>query len=1362
MAQQKTKVSLWSKVKKSKRTPIFASIIFLSAIVLIGGIFVGTKYSERADRKKELETIVIGDTAITQNDIDEYANLVSNYRLSTPGAQYELSPEETALNELVLNAALRKEAKDRGISLSNEDILKTSDQNLQLAPNEQRRQFLDEYNNQVKSRKIPQENEAYKQKLYGNLIIEKNILLAHINIDTPYFKRLSQEKVGEAYRKSIDRLNNEFLPLMKNGTLDKEIGKKADVNLLDTNSQDDQDHLQYYRQAILAVDRISKYNPGATVFNDIEDTSYIRADIGAPVSTDSKLAALKNVGDVTDVFVSKSGLIMAARLEKITDGSYGSWNDFLDSYIKNNVKYKTAYLDNIASSIREGLNSASNKAILSLTSVGLETAQAQSYDCSNHTVQYDVYMFRKDKGKTTGNTVNLGANGPKIRFLPQPDGCVSNPDANANGGYLIAGNGNGNTGYADCMKPQPTWGGKPTNDPNDYDYVEIRVAPRGGGPYGGSSYAWIRSGGDDPGVGPKWTPSTANAYTDGRIDIFLVYEKDDPIPGTLNFDLSSRAASDCSSIQGYAFYRRNDGTDIDAQYRITPAGDTPGGWFVGYTAGGDYDGNFRKFRVVFPGGNPGNQRPSGVAIWGELGGTKYFRIEAKIPPGVQGAGTEYSKIVGISANGCGTDEAVQVSVSITCKKVTLNNIFDRNAEVRGMNVPYEITVYYRNADGSRGPVAEVAGTGVPAYFNSATLRGPHTIIESGSGPFAPKLGYNYGFIVDARAYNIDQQGVPNGQFATSSSSVGQCYSATCSIEILNAIPGSSGLGVEGGTSFQVRASINQTGELAVPGGQLKFTYGYYLDGGHSWTGSGEGVQFFNPGETINLIAPDGVGEYAPNFYPDYAGYFGIGPRCLTVHTYERFDLTPQADTIVLNPDNNAPESVTFNSSVVKNITVGVNVPGVTATRQIAKNSATFTGSTFSSGFTATDSAQNFSDTANNLPQPRLRGDIYCGRITVSPAAGWVGPADRVITTVNTRAAGSVECEPGTPPDCPPATPCTEVVDHPYVKAYGGDVAAGGGFGDVCTAVYPGIFAYMRPLGEQNTRSGSGSQLASYAWGSGDESGITGFASANLRDNSHPPRASESKKLTFANFNVPGSSLDSLRPFIGGKLLSGDPGCLPDYFSKMAFGEGSDNIQALPLTNVTMNNLQAGKQTKFRGSLLTITGGSLPAGKRHTTLVEGDAVITGNITYGNFTISNVSNIPNFTLVVKGDIYISDAVSRLDGRYIAQPRDDGTGGRIYTCASGTSPLNNYDRCNRQLTVYGNFTAQQVVLGRTFGDIEQSRAREGLSGLGLGTQDTRAGEVFVFTAAELYLGQPVSRSEISPTSGNYQSISTLPPIL
>jgi len=170
--------------------------------------------------------------------------------------------------------------------------------------------------------------------------------------------------------------------------------------------------------------------------------------------------------------------------------------------------------------------------------------------------------------------------------------------------------------------------------------------------------------------------------------------------------------------------------------------------------------------------------------------------------------------------------------------------------------------------------------------------------------------------------------------------------------------------------------------------------------------------------------------------------------------------------------------------------------------------------------------------------------------------------------------------------------------------------------------------------------------------------------------------------------------------------------------------------------------------------------------RVTLVVNGDAYLNSNILYNSYTYvsgtSSASVVPQFQLLVKGNIYIDLGNTKETGFYSAQKRSDGTGGAIYTCSLGFKYLtgiasdgssnaqydaNYYNLCNHPLTIYGSMAAKTIKLGRTYGNIQTS-----------GTVTNQPAEQIVY-GPELWLGyMSGSSTGVQP----FDAITSLPPIL
>lgn len=333
------------------------------------------------------ENIIIGDTEITRKDIDKYDALVQKMLKSDPAKKIEGDPREDAINRLVLNAALKNEAKKLDVKVTDDDIANALERSFQDKDEQ------DKYINQFKQNYrafVDLENKTYQLKLEDKLITKKNLTVVNVMFDTPYFKKLTRGDVQVEYTKAKKRLNNELMPLIKSGASKEEIAKHTDTIWYDENKDDgNQDLFLYMDGPVTAVDTITGYMKGVTTFNDIDDTNYINGNVGKLFGTANQIDSLRKVGDYTDVFAGKTGGFFIMRLDSKTSGSYDSWDDMLYKYKK---QYVDGKLDIAINAARSGIMGAANFTSKMMTSPGLDKAWAQIDDatCRGHYANFTV------------------------------------------------------------------------------------------------------------------------------------------------------------------------------------------------------------------------------------------------------------------------------------------------------------------------------------------------------------------------------------------------------------------------------------------------------------------------------------------------------------------------------------------------------------------------------------------------------------------------------------------------------------------------------------------------------------------------------------------------------------------------------------------------------------------------------------------------------------------------------------------------------------------------------------------------------------------------------------------------------------
>ncbi len=338
------------------------------------------------------------------------------------------------------------------------------------------------------------------------------------------------------------------------------------------------------------------------------------------------------------------------------------------------------------------------------------------------------------------------------------------------------------------------------------------------------------------------------------------------------------------------------------------------------------------------------------------------------------------------------------------------------------------------------------------------------------------------------------------------------------------------------------------------------------------------------------------------------------------------------------------------------------------------------------------------------------------------------------------------------------------ITKPYFKVFDGDVFAGGWFDSGQTSCNPGDANYQAPTyssptynpatsiykgailaNSRGTLLGASTDFGAMAMGfietnAGSQFGFTSGTAASGNSLS----LANNSTVTVTNY--------------GGGLLSGtisQTHCIPDYYGT------KQNSPTAWGTN-TLSTAASGQYIKDFSptitSILDLTSANqlVHPDKDITLFVTGNVVIDNNITYHpgyDFT-----NIPHFTLVVRGNIYIYPTVTNLDGLYIAQPNPSSvsTTGVIWTChdSNNTAPTASvvYVGCGTKLIVNGALIAKQVNFLRRSGSVATATNSETSSSANIA-------EVINYTP-EMVIGGPFFNATTTP-SLQIESLVSLPPI-
>ncbi len=1198
--------------------------------------------------------ITIGSTRITVQDVNNYAAELKAYSKLNPNSNFGGSPTQVAVNDLVLNAAFKQEAQKLNKPLTDSDIAQANSYGGTMTTAQQQ-QYLAVLHSENKALQIRAQNIAYEQKFDSTFIARKNLMIAGIDFDTPYFANAPQSQVQSLYDQAKARVQNTIMPLLQQKASDTEIGNHVDLsfkNGLLTKGNDN--YQQYFQKAVLDMDVKTGYTDGESLFNDIDSTGYLRGNVGKLYSTNAKIDSLKNVGDNTGVFASKAGIFMVIRLDSKTGGSYNSWSDFLAHYKQMYGLTSTSLTKQLGTKVASSINNV----VESLASIGEGQADATTVPggCGQHNVQFTARSW-----DTVANTP-IGGTGTTFQEYRPPAGYDC--PGTVSGTATATTGGPNNTIDDNCFAPAPSWA---------VNALASGYTPVSGGPYtpqpqpytpgatwdnsaGGKSVA-IRSGpdptignGDDYNGWPIWTPGTINDT--GHIYIVFLYKGNPP------------TCTDCTCTGTCPVGRTVTCTNVSL--------DGPSGSNQEYYAWvSDSSGNTELGSTVVHHGSTWNAsfQPEGQQI------TLYAYTSTHNSDGTWTNGATHA--IATSSGNC---------FGAVCSMYVDGNLPDGGV-LAGTN--YTVTVTFSNTsqpgvtlpssvpghglDLTTGPGGGPGvGTSIPPG-GSATFSFTQTAGGPGTGSVSGYPDYHGAFALGSScgtSFNIETR------------------SASCTINsIVGTLPGGY---VQAGKSFTVNATVTNTGtsELASSDNGNPFSLNAGDNSGaNSYWGFPDnnlGVSLF-PGQSVpvsftisdaNLPSPPNPAQEAIWAHVAYSNDFNLGGQCTAnVDMYVPFGLTGGSSSSPV-PSTEDPTSLTYKTWVNNSAPVAVSIPAADGTSVSSVYEKPAGGGTRvivpgyddSGPFAAGAQTVILNGSSSILP-PLQAGDAYYAEIDVPFTSAYVGangPGDVV--------------DPTTPATYPAHF---TVQNTPFFKVYNGSASAGGAFKSASPNCSGGgvLASWNNDSGTYPSGDfGASAQIGALALGP-----ITGFASNQSAFSNNPAG------LSFANSVLADKSPpDTYSPALGGNFNT-------------APGAGDCFTDVIPPAGVTPT---AGP--------VTIGGRTVSPGASQNQSVfvngaNGNVYISGNILYkgdngltGSAAAWNSpSDVPSFVVHATGNIYIGSNVTELDGLYEAN-------GKIYTCAQNTVPYSAvpfnqmYTKCNKQLTVYGKFVANQINMARTFGSL------------------------------------------------------------
>lgn len=470
---------------RNARRKKFLVIAGIAVLLIAIGSFLG--YRLMQSDKDTAGNIVIGDTTITPENIAQMTNSINIYKEQNPDIQFAESPEEEALDVLVMNAGLKMEAKQYNKSLDEAGLQQLLGPDIPVGEYQNYRSEIENGATPVYYEFVNRENVALQNKLSDDLIGRKSLFYMSANFDSPYFRNQpSEADIEKLHETARSTMENEYLPMFKSGATNEEIASKATRNYT-VNLPENSDPAPFLSQIVYTADYMKFYQqdlePAQYMnLNTIQDsadipqtfTDWENVDYGAPVkdlkNTSEEINKLQNVGDHTGVFASKTGAYMIIRLADKSGGVYPGWQDFLSSLKERFVKQdnKNAFQNQF----QEGASLLADK-LGQVSLPGEQSAEAQSGGCGAHNILVEIEMLDADSGQRVNGPVQI----------VQASGTCPGGSASGNGYASFQGN---------CWNSAPTWS---SQLPSGYSRVGTQA--------------------------DEWTPANVNARGNFRVFIWV-------------------------------------------------------------------------------------------------------------------------------------------------------------------------------------------------------------------------------------------------------------------------------------------------------------------------------------------------------------------------------------------------------------------------------------------------------------------------------------------------------------------------------------------------------------------------------------------------------------------------------------------------------------------------------------------------------------------------------------------------------------------------------------------------------------------------------------------------------------------------
>ena len=319
------------KAKKPKKLLRKVIAVIIAITLAVGAFFLVRFIIEKVN---ENAGIKVGDTHITREKINTIKQQVDTYKKNNP----LVSLTDTAAEDiLIMNAALKSYiTKCNAKTLSKKDIS-------EILSNPQIESL-----NEGSFEYISNENQAYKKELSNCIIQQRRVFRVSISYETPYMQQGTDAEIEVKHKAAKNKLETVFLPLFKQNKSAEEIAELTDMNLLKDEFATDFDFTRLKREYITNA-KITNFSfEDGVAGGNYGETELKKDSLGELKLLDKEIFNLK-IGENTGVIATTSGVFTIARLESSSNGSFMSWDEFLEK-IKNdnNISTETASTNDLA------------------------------------------------------------------------------------------------------------------------------------------------------------------------------------------------------------------------------------------------------------------------------------------------------------------------------------------------------------------------------------------------------------------------------------------------------------------------------------------------------------------------------------------------------------------------------------------------------------------------------------------------------------------------------------------------------------------------------------------------------------------------------------------------------------------------------------------------------------------------------------------------------------------------------------------------------------------------------------------------------------------------------------------------------